>query len=187
MSVSSIDTLFLQDFNRVMASQAQPANTVSDAFAQQLQKLLNADEGQLKPMLPVANAEAPVIGGSSTAANVGQSGTNGQSAVSVGVVQNASSADVAQFQTYWHAVQLKAYDESGHAETAKDAIAQNDVAAAEDAVKVPTNQMSLYAPIKDGQTELAGQDGKAYYITNVGGVYYKSQVPVAIDPSMAGK
>lgn len=186
MTVSSIDALFLQDFNRVLAAQAQPTKTVSDAFQQQLQKLLNSDESKLKPMIPVGNAEAPMIGGSDVGVTASQSSANGQIAGSVGVAQNASSTQTAQFQTYWHAVQLKAYDESGHAESAKDAVAQNDIAAAEDAVKVPTNEMSLYAPIQDGQTELAGQDGKAYYITNVGGVYYKSQVPVAVAPSMAG-
>lgn len=172
MTVSGIDALFLQDFNRILGvnlPQAKPAQTMSGAFAAQLKQVMNSDLNKMKPMLPMRNQQAP---------NVQPAPEHSSSHVAVAQPE---------FQTFWHDVQLKAYDQGGHAETSQSAVAQDVAAASQDAVKLQANQVSRYAPLANGQTELAGQGGKAYYITNQNGVYYKSQVPVAIAPSVAGK
>lgn len=170
--MSGIDALFLQDFNRLLgagSAQAKPAQTMTGAFATQLKEVMNSDFSRLKPMLPMENQQAPNID------------------VATQQPQSQSSVSQAKFQTFWHDVQLKAYDQGGHAESSQSAVAQDVAVASQDATKVPTNQVGLYAPLQSGQTELAGQNGKAYYITNEHGVYYKSQVPIAVAPSTAGQ
>ncbi len=90
--------------------------------------------------------------------------------------KNMTNSQQAAFERQ---VQLST-NEAGQAQSSSSAISANLQIAAQDAQQVANN--GQYGSIADGQTVLSSQNGKAYYITNHNGVYYKSLVPSAISP-----
>ena len=80
--------------------------------------------------------------------------------------------------------QNEAYLNNGQAESSTAAVQQDLYIAARDAV--PVANTGIYGNVPNDTTELSSQGGKSYYITDINGQYYKSQVPVAIAPSYGG-
>ncbi len=90
-----------------------------------------------------------------------------------------ASMTSSQKASFEHDVQ-SSLNQSGQAESTSSAVQQDLQIASQDAQQV--SNTGQYGTIAEGQTVLAGQSGKSYYITNRNGVYYKSLVPNAISP-----